>query len=418
MRDLIVRKVYVIDYSGLTVLSFEDSMLGLSELRFKYIELKNKCEKETSDTKTKLESIRELLQFVCVVNNAFYNNYFYDTIKMLSDDHELKKFIKVISEFDIREYIFKQGSDQLIEYLAYFDTKNSLYRFSDEYEFTDFGNVEEFNEYMFDMKRIKYEDVDDSFYDNADVSDEDSIITDEDEQKIEDFLNDNSVDDDNSKETHNIEFQLYNFPLHPAFLYYLNNIITETKDFKDKVEISLYAEVFLDTVKDHPLLSKYESDANITKLLVSGIKKASLNQKAIAPDPNVAYIFGKTLIKTIYNDSAELVSHIFDKFLQIKDYKFFKSFSTKFIEYNLECFDDCQNFMLDVFDILRESNMMVELKCLDHLLASDTSLNKKEFIIISELFKYQLNLTAMTPAFKNKFKEDIDKDMGEEGRQK
>lgn len=418
MRDLIVRKVCVIDYSGYTVLSFEDSMIGLSELRVRYNELKSKCEEEASGSKTKYESIRNLLELVSIINSAFYNNYFYDTIKMLSDNHELKKFVNEVREFNIRDFILNHNSDQLIEYIAYFDTKNCLYRFSDEYVFTDYGNIEDFNEYMFDMKKIEYETVDDSFYEIRDENESEIVIDDEDAEKIIEFLNDESSGDDTDKSKSNTEVQLYNYPLHPAFLHYLNNTIIETKNFENKVELSLYAEAFLEAIKDHPQLSKYENDLRTTKLLISGNKKASLNQKMISPDPNVAYICGKTLIKTIYNDSTELVSHIFDKFLKIKDYEFFKNFSTKFIEYNLECFDDCQNFMLDVFDILRESNMLIELKCLDHLLASDTSLNKKEFIIISELMKYQLNLTALTPAFKNKFKADIEKDKGEERRQK
>lgn len=419
MRDLIVRKVFVIDYySKCTVLSFEDSIIGLSALRVRYKELKDECEKETSDTKTQLESIKKLLEFVSIVNSILYNNYFYDTIQMLSNDHELKKFIDVIKKFDIRKQISNGNPEELIKYLAYYDAKNCSNRFSDEYVFTDYGNIEDFNEYMFYMNKIEYENVDDSFYETGDENESEIVIDDEDAERIMDFLNDESSGDDTDMPKSNTEVQLYNYPLHPAFLHYLNNIIAETKESQNKVKISLYAEAFLKAIKSHPQLSKYENDVSTTKLLISGIKEAYLNQKTIKPDPNAAYICGKTLIKTIYNDSTELVSHIFDKFLKIKDYEFFKNFSTKFIEYNLECFDDCQNFMLDVFDILRESNMLIELKCLDHLLASDTSLNKKEFIIISELMKYQLNLTALTPAFKNKFKADIEKDKGEDGRQK
>jgi len=192
MRDLIVRKVCVIDYSGYTVLSFEDSMIGLSELRMRYSELKSKCEKEASGSKTKLESIRNLLELVSIINSAFYNNYFYDTIKMLSDDHELKKFVNEVKEFNIRDFILNHNSDQLIEYIAYFDTKNCLYRFSDEYVFTDYGNIEDFNEYMFDMKKVEYENVDDSFYDSTSEEDNEAIIDDEDAERIIEFLNDES----------------------------------------------------------------------------------------------------------------------------------------------------------------------------------------------------------------------------------
>lgn len=398
MRDLIVRKVNIIDFNGSTVMSFEDSIIGLSELSLRYIKLKKKCDQYVGDEKVKFELIKSLLQFVCVLNSAFYNNFFYDTIKLLPEDHDLIPIVNEIKEFNIRDYILKQNSDQLIEYLAYYDAKNDLYRFSDEYVFTDYGNIEEFNEYMLEMNRVEFENIEESY---------------------EKFLTDDSTtDEDESKDNQNVEIQLYNYPLHPAFVRYLNNIIIETKNFQCKVQACIYAEYYLKTIKEHPLLSKYENDISKAKLLISGTKKASLSQNAIKADPNVAYTFTKTLIKTIYNDSTELVSHIFDKFLKNKSYEFFKNLAAKFTEYNLENFDDCQNFMLDVFDILNESDMSLEVKCLDHLLASDTSLNKNEFLIISELFKHELEFISRTPAFQNKFKEEIENDKGEDGRKK